>query len=172
MDENELQGPTYQFTAYPDQQVMSMVSTDTFLVTGTSGEVHGWNWKMIASGKATKIKASWIVLLPVNKYVYSQYKIKKPIILKWNTESVHVLKFHIKIFRDSYEKPDVNYLVYSKQSNLLYAGCGDNNIYVISLEDGRIVRSLEGHTDYIHSLSLTYVSSNNRVVLQQIILFA
>lgn len=48
-------------------------------------------------------------------------------------------------------------MVYSKSNHLLYAGCGDNNIYVISLEDGKIVRNLQGHTDYIHGLSLMYV---------------
>ncbi|XP_076653572.1 THO complex subunit 6 [Halictus rubicundus] len=123
VEENELQGPTYQFTAHPNQQVMSMASTDAFLATGSSGEIYGWNWKMVTSSKAPKIKVSWMVQLPVNK--------------------------------DSYvEKADVNYLVYSKSSNLLYAGCGDNNIYAISLEDGRILRNLQGHTDYVHCLSL------------------
>ncbi|XP_078044626.1 THO complex subunit 6 [Augochlora pura] len=122
VEENELQGPTHQFAAHPTQQVMSMVSTDNFLVTGSSGEVCGWNWKMVTSNKTPKIKVSWTIQLPVNK--------------------------------DSYEKPDVNYLVYSKPNNVLYAGCGDNNIYVISLEDGRIIRSLQGHTDYVHCLSL------------------
>ena len=121
-EENELQGPNYRFTAHPDQQVESMVSTDNFLVTGTSGEVCGWDWKIVTSSKAPKSKVSWTVQMPVNK--------------------------------DSYEKPDVNYMVYSKSNHLLYVGCGDNNIYVITLEDGRIVRSLQGHTDYIHCLSL------------------
>lgn len=58
------------------------------------------------------------------------------------------------ISRDSYEKPDVNFMVYSKLNNILYAGCGDNNIYVINLEEGKILRSLQSHTDFIHCLSL------------------
>ncbi|CAK9821973.1 THO complex subunit 6 homolog [Anthophora retusa] len=122
VEENELQGPNYHFTAHADQQVQSMVSTENFLVTGTSGEICGWDWKIITSSKAPKSKVSWTIQLPVDK--------------------------------DSYERADVNYMIYSKPNNLIYAGCGDNKIYVITLEDGRIVRSLEGHTDYIHCLSL------------------
>ncbi|XP_076674117.1 THO complex subunit 6 [Andrena cerasifolii] len=121
VEENELQGPSYRFTAHPNQQVQSMATMDNFLITGTSGKIYGWDWKVVTSSKA-KSKVSWMILIPVNK--------------------------------DSYEEPDVNYLVYCKSHNLLYAGCGDNHIYIISLEDGKILRSLQGHTDYIHGLSL------------------
>ena len=121
VEENELQGPSYRFTAHPNQQVQSMATTDNFLITGTSGEIYGWDWKVVTSSKA-KSKVSWMIQIPVNK--------------------------------DSYEKPDINYFVYCKSHHLLYAGCGDNHIYIISLEDGKIVRSLQGHTDYIHGLSL------------------
>lgn len=37
----------------------------------------------------------------------------------------------------------------NKKDGIIYAGCGDNNIYAISLEDGKVVRALNGHTDYI-----------------------
>ena len=121
VEENELQGPSYRFTAHPNQQVQSMATTDNFLITGTSGEIYGWDWKVVTSSKA-KSKVSWMIQIPVNK--------------------------------DSYEKPDVNYMVYCKSHQLLYAGCGDNHIYIVSLEDGKILRSLQGHTDYIHGLSL------------------
>lgn len=122
VEENELQGPNYRFPAHPDQHVASMVSTDNFLVTGTSGEISGWEWKTITSNKVPKSKVSWTVQIPANK--------------------------------DSYEKPDVNYMVYSEANHHLYTGCGDNNIYIINLEDGKVIRSLQGHTDYIHCLSL------------------
>jgi len=39
----------------------------------------------------------------------------------------------------------------AKRSSL-YAGCGDNNIYVINMEGGNIVQCLKGHTDYIHDV--------------------
>ena len=61
---------------------------------------------------------------------------------------------YIFSFRDSYDKPDINYMLYSKMNNLLYVGCGDNNIYVINLESRKILRSMQGHTDYIHCLAM------------------
>lgn len=54
--------------------------------------------------------------------------------------------------KDNLEKSDVNCMLFDEKTNLLYAGCGDNCIYVLSLEDGRLVRTLEAHDDYIHSV--------------------
>ncbi|KAJ8872615.1 hypothetical protein PR048_026221 [Dryococelus australis] len=54
--------------------------------------------------------------------------------------------------KDAVDKPDVNSLVVSKEDNLLYAGCGDNKIYAFSLEDGKLVRTMSGHEEYIHSI--------------------
>lgn len=56
--------------------------------------------------------------------------------------------------RDVLEKTDVNVLKLEPTKNHLYAGCGDNNIYVFSLEDGKLVRTLTGHTDFIHWLHI------------------
>lgn len=50
------------------------------------------------------------------------------------------------------ELNEVNYLWLDKENGHLYAGCGDNNIYSISLEDGKILRTFSGHTNYIHCL--------------------
>lgn len=58
----------------------------------------------------------------------------------------------IKIQQKYMEQCDVNYLWYSEEEEKLFAGCGDNNIYVYSLEDGKLVSSYKGHTDYIHSV--------------------
>lgn len=65
-----------------------------------------------------------------------------------------IISICILLFRDNYDKPDINCMVYSTTNHLLYAGCGDNNIYIISLEDGKILRTMQGHTDYIHGLAL------------------
>ncbi|XP_033230535.1 THO complex subunit 6 [Belonocnema kinseyi] len=121
-EENELQGPTYRFAAHPEQHVQSMIETEHFLVTGTSGEISGWDWKAITSNKASKAKVSWTINLPSK--------------------------------RDSHEKPDVNFMVYSKTNHLLYAGCGDNKIYIIDLEGGKVLRSLEGHENFVHGISV------------------
>lgn len=48
-------------------------------------------------------------------------------------------------------------MVYSKENHLLYAGCGDNKIHTINLDNGKILNSFAGHTDFIHSMALSYV---------------
>ncbi|KAK9512875.1 hypothetical protein O3M35_001193 [Rhynocoris fuscipes] len=55
---------------------------------------------------------------------------------------------------DALQKIDINSLFVQENetSSLLYVGCGDNKIYVYSLEDGKHIRSFDGHEDYIHSL--------------------
>lgn len=57
---------------------------------------------------------------------------------------------------------EVNYLWLDEENASIYAGCGDNNIYGISLENGIIVRTFNGHSDYIHSLDGT--PGNNQIV--------
>ncbi|XP_028395249.1 THO complex subunit 6 homolog isoform X2 [Dendronephthya gigantea] len=54
----------------------------------------------------------------------------------------------------SYGYPETNALVYNKEDNTLFAGCGDNIIYMWDLET-RICRgTFKGHTDYIQCLAL------------------
>ncbi|XP_055607626.1 THO complex subunit 6 [Uranotaenia lowii] len=48
---------------------------------------------------------------------------------------------------------EVNYFWLDKEAEILYAGCGDNILYAVSLEDGRVVRQYQGHQDYIHCVS-------------------
>lgn len=72
-DDEEFLGPTYQFKAHPDQQVQSMLTTNNFLVTGTCGEIAGWDWKSATSSKSLKIKPSWVVQIPSKKYKYILY---------------------------------------------------------------------------------------------------
>lgn len=50
------------------------------------------------------------------------------------------------------EQADVNCLWLTDDEGKLYAGCGDNNVYVFNLEDGRVVSTYEGHDDFIHSI--------------------
>lgn len=50
------------------------------------------------------------------------------------------------------EVPDINYMWLRPETDCLYVGCGDNNIYELSLEDGSIVRDFKGHDDFIHGV--------------------
>jgi len=48
-------------------------------------------------------------------------------------------------------------MLYSKIGGYVYAGCGDNKIYIFSLEDGKLIRTMESHDDYIHSIHNMWV---------------
>ncbi|CAB0039864.1 unnamed protein product [Trichogramma brassicae] len=120
-DSNELLKPIHQFKAYQDQQVQSMVTTENFLITGTCGEITGWDWKVVLS-KSQKVKPSWTKQIPSKK--------------------------------DSLEKLDVNSMVYAKENQMVYIGCGDNKIHTINISEGKILNSFSGHTDFIHSIAL------------------
>lgn len=67
IEDNELQGPNYRFAAHPEQEIACMLSIENFFVTGTHGEISGWDWKMINSNKVPKNKASWNIQIPANK---------------------------------------------------------------------------------------------------------
>lgn len=54
--------------------------------------------------------------------------------------------------QNTMEQTDVNSLWLSEDEAKLYAGCGDNNIYVYSIEDGRLLCTFKGHTDFVHSV--------------------
>ncbi|XP_023935069.1 THO complex subunit 6 [Bicyclus anynana] len=49
-----------------------------------------------------------------------------------------------------FENCDINCLWCSEDEEKLYAGCGDNIIYVFNLEDGRVIHTYEGHSDFVH----------------------
>ncbi|XP_022915935.1 THO complex subunit 6 [Onthophagus taurus] len=61
-------------------------------------------------------------------------------------------KYDLPILKDKLEKCDVNCIVYDKDGEVLYVGCGDNNVYVINIETGATVNTLSKHSNYIHSL--------------------
>lgn len=48
------------------------------------------------------------------------------------------------------DQNDMNCFWLQNSDGILYVGCGDNNIYAISLETGKIIRTFLGHTDYVH----------------------
>lgn len=53
--------------------------------------------------------------------------------------------------KDAIEIAEVNVLLIDAEGKI-YIGCGDNKIHVYSLEDGALIRSLAGHSSYIHDL--------------------
>lgn len=57
--------------------------------------------------------------------------------------------------KDSFDKPDINYLIFNKENDQLYVACGDNNIYIIDLETRKEVKAFKGHKDYVHCITHT-----------------
>uniref|UniRef100_A0A182PVV6 Uncharacterized protein n=1 Tax=Anopheles epiroticus TaxID=199890 RepID=A0A182PVV6_9DIPT len=54
---------------------------------------------------------------------------------------------------ESADMSEVNYMWLNAKDDMLYAGCGDNVMYGVSLEDGKVCREFHGHTDYIHCVT-------------------
>uniref|UniRef100_A0A674AH53 THO complex 6 n=1 Tax=Salmo trutta TaxID=8032 RepID=A0A674AH53_SALTR len=56
--------------------------------------------------------------------------------------------------RSSLEIPEINAMTVNPTENSLVIGGGDNNIHIMDLESGVFKSVLQGHTDYIHCLSV------------------
>ena len=56
--------------------------------------------------------------------------------------------------RDYLSCNEVNGLIIDHRGRLL-AGCGDGKIYIFSLEDGKLVQTISGHTNSIRALTIT-----------------
>ncbi|XP_018562227.1 THO complex subunit 6 isoform X2 [Anoplophora glabripennis] len=53
-----------------------------------------------------------------------------------------------------FDKTDVNCLLYNEDTGHVYAGCGDNNIYVFEIESRKLLKTLSKHKDFIHCLTI------------------
>lgn len=51
------------------------------------------------------------------------------------------------------EMGEVNDMWVDSENDIIYAACGDSNVYVFSLDEGSFIRKLSGHKDYIHAVS-------------------
>ncbi|KAJ8917630.1 hypothetical protein NQ315_000114 [Exocentrus adspersus] len=56
--------------------------------------------------------------------------------------------------KGAFNKTDINCLLCNDEAGYIYAGCGDNNIYVIEIESRKFVKTLNKHKDYIHCLTI------------------
>ncbi|XP_050678454.1 THO complex subunit 6 homolog [Leptidea sinapis] len=72
----------------------------------------------------------------------------------WNWKEIHSkpgkVVWRIKIKTSG--QCEVNSLWLSDDEEQLYAGCGDNNVYVYNLEDGTLISKYSGHEEYIHCI--------------------
>lgn len=52
----------------------------------------------------------------------------------------------------NHDMSEVNSIWIDHENENIFAGCGDGNIYVSSLEDGQVIKTFKEHSDYIHSI--------------------
>ncbi|KAM9457642.1 THO complex subunit 6 homolog isoform 2-T2 [Clarias gariepinus] len=57
-------------------------------------------------------------------------------------------------YKSGLEIPEINDMIINTRDNSLVVGGGDNNIHIMDMETGTFKSVLQGHTDYIHCLSL------------------
>ncbi|XP_068605632.1 THO complex subunit 6 homolog [Brachionichthys hirsutus] len=57
-------------------------------------------------------------------------------------------------YKSSLEIPEINAMIINPRDNSLVVGGGDNNIHILDLEHGDFKSVLQGHTDYIHCVSV------------------
>lgn len=74
----------------------------------------------------------------------------------WHKNTLSTKKlWEVKLNSTHKEMPEpgeVNAVWVDHLNGQLYAGCGDNIVYVIDLELGTVLRDFVGHSDYIHSV--------------------
>lgn len=74
----------------------------------------------------------------------------------WNekTQRIEKKSWEVKIpsTAATFDITDINCMYMDHKEGLLYAGCGDNDIYSVNLENGTVVRNYSGHKDFIHSV--------------------
>lgn len=57
-------------------------------------------------------------------------------------------------YKSSLEIPEINAMIINPTDNSLVVGGGDNNIHIMDMEHGGFKSVLQGHSDYIHCLSV------------------
>ncbi|XP_054616310.1 THO complex subunit 6 homolog [Dunckerocampus dactyliophorus] len=57
-------------------------------------------------------------------------------------------------YKCSMEVPEINAMVINPRDNSLLIGGGDNNVHVLDLEHGVFKSVFQGHSDYVHCLSV------------------
>uniref|UniRef100_A0AAQ5YQP3 THO complex subunit 6 homolog n=1 Tax=Amphiprion ocellaris TaxID=80972 RepID=A0AAQ5YQP3_AMPOC len=57
-------------------------------------------------------------------------------------------------YKSSLEIPEINSMIINPRDNSLVVGGGDNNIHIMDLEHGVFKNVLQGHSDYIHCVSV------------------
>lgn len=78
----------------------------------------------------------------IKAYLWKNIKTSKNVACVWSID--------IPNDTGGLNKADINSLYFLKDKDMLFAGCGDNNIYVFQIETRRLIKTLSSHSDYVH----------------------
>ncbi|KAK7579670.1 hypothetical protein V9T40_000299 [Parthenolecanium corni] len=109
--------------------ISSLISNDQFLIAGIGDQIVGWSWNDLINAESSNScpKSAWNISIPKSS----------------DNADTHADVNALKITQNA-----------ETNLSILYAGCGDNKVHSFSLEDGRLLRSYAGHTDYIHNIDI------------------
>lgn len=80
----------------------------------------------------------------IRAYSWKAIKTSKNVLCAWSID--------IPNDKGGLDRPDVNSLYFQKEKDLIFVGCGDNNIYVFHIETRKLIKTLSAHIDYVHCL--------------------
>ncbi|CAH1801816.1 unnamed protein product [Owenia fusiformis] len=111
-------------------------------------------WKAILTFKAHPVEI--FALVSTEQFIISA---GSGAIKAWKWSDIHSktlrVVWSLEIPQSVTDNPETNALVVDEQegSSSLYAGCGDNNLYQWDMNTGDLLRTFQGHQDYVHCLA-------------------
>nr|XP_018911210.1 PREDICTED: THO complex subunit 6 [Bemisia tabaci] len=119
--------PTHKVSC--SKRICALFSSPLFLIVGSVGEIYGWHWNDLKLPQTETPSVAWTIQIPISGDVLHRADVNSVMLLK----------------EDATENGNFSTLL---------AGCGDNKLYMFNLEDGKLVRTFEGHLSYIHGISI------------------
>uniref|UniRef100_A0A665XB99 Uncharacterized protein n=1 Tax=Echeneis naucrates TaxID=173247 RepID=A0A665XB99_ECHNA len=127
------QKPVLTFTAH-EGPIFSLVSSDCHLLSAGNGEISAWSWTELIKKTQLQVRDTHY----------------RTVVCPTVTQHSHF----VSVLRSSLEIPEINSMVLNNRDNSLVIGGGDNNVHILDLEHGIFKAVLQGHSDYVHCVSL------------------
>uniref|UniRef100_A0A8C2ZN13 THO complex 6 n=1 Tax=Cyclopterus lumpus TaxID=8103 RepID=A0A8C2ZN13_CYCLU len=128
-----------------------------FLAAGNNyGEIAVFSLSAALSPDATALSQKPVLRFPAHEGpVYSLLSTDCQLLSSGNGEiSCWSWSELIKKVTSSLEIPEINSMSMNFRDNSLVFGGGDNNVHILDLEHGVFKSVLQGHTDYVHCVSV------------------
>ncbi|KAG7234944.1 hypothetical protein INR49_003585 [Caranx melampygus] len=147
------QKPVLTFTAH-EGPVFALLSTDCHLLSAGHGEVSAWSWTELIK----KVRLSGTDRDRTSNLCGQRDQTTGE---DGSSAGVHSLSLSstrdslfVSVLRSSLEIPEINAMTINPRDNSLVVGGGDNNVHVLDLEQGVFKSVLQGHSDYVHCVSV------------------